>query len=136
MAKRSLASIVKEIASKKAKAEKVEAIKNLRIPALDTVFAYAYTPTVKWLLPEGTPPYKPLEGLDHEGRFYTDLKKLYLFVEGGNDELHKIRREHLFIQMLESIDKEDAELLIQMKDRKIKGISADVIKTAIPEVPW
>jgi hypothetical protein len=136
MAKRSLASIVKEIAEKKTKKEKVAAIQALRIPALDTVFAYTYTPTVEWLLPDGAPPYKPFEGHDQEGRFYTEIRKLYLFVKGGNDELTKVRREHLFIQMLEAIDKDDAKLLIQMKDRKLQGITKEVIKDAIPECPW
>ncbi len=59
---------------------------------------------------------------------------MYLFLEGGNDNLTPLRREQLFISLLESIDKEDAKLMLAAKDKKIpyKGITTKLVNTAFP----
>ena len=59
---------------------------------LRTVFRLAYDPIVKWALPEGTPPYKPCE-FDNEGALYGELRRMYLFMEGGNTNLTPLKRE-------------------------------------------
>jgi hypothetical protein len=45
-----------------------------------------------------------------------------------------MRREQLFVSILESVDPSDAELIIQMKDREIKGVSKNVVQKAFPEL--
>jgi hypothetical protein len=45
-----------------------------------------------------------------------------------------IKRENLFIQILSSIQPEDAELVLQMKNREIKGVSKNVVAKAFPEL--
>ena len=45
-----------------------------------------------------------------------------------------IKRENLFIQILSSIQPEDAELLLQVKNREIKGVSKSVVVKAFPEL--
>jgi hypothetical protein len=59
---------------------------------------------------------------------------MYLFLEGGNDNLTPLRREQLFISFIESIDKEDAKLMLAAKDKKIpyKGINVKLVNTAFP----
>ncbi|NDB83826.1 MAG: hypothetical protein EB127_14045, partial [Alphaproteobacteria bacterium] len=56
------------------------------------------------------------------------------FLEGGNNDLTKLKREQLFIGLLESLDKEDAKLLCAVKDKKLpyKGITQQVVKDAFP----
>ena len=65
---------------------------------------------------------------------YQEARRLYLFLEGGNDNLTALRREQLFISFIESIDKEDAKLMLAAKDKKIpyKGITAKLVNTAFP----
>ena len=46
----------------------------------------------------------------------------------------QMRREQLFVQILESIEPSDAELMLQMKDREIKGVSKSVVAKAFPEL--
>lgn len=87
--------------------------------ALRTIIQYCYHPQVKWLLPKGEPPYKPSEHVESQGMLYGEARKLYLFVEGGNDALTKTKREQLYIQMLESLDKNDAKILASIKDKKL-----------------
>ena len=63
------------------------------------------------------------------------MRKLYLFVEGGNPNLKQVRREYLFVELLESIDPSEAELLLQVKDKKIKcrGLTYNLVKETVQQ---
>jgi hypothetical protein len=102
--------------------------------ALRIVLKYALDKRVKWLLPKGPAPYKPCPYLDQEGQLYSEARRLYLFVEGGNPNLTDLRREMMFIQILESVHPKDAELLNKIKDKKlpVKGITTKVVNLAFP----
>ena len=128
---------MKEVSELSSNKEKAQALSTNRyVDAFKIIFKYIYDPQIKWLLPEGDPPYKPCEFLDIEGRFLAELRKIYLFVEGGNPNLTNLRRETLFIQMLESIDPNDAKLLLAMKDKKsaFSGINKTIVRQAFPEL--
>ena len=45
-----------------------------------------------------------------------------------------VKREGLFINILESVMPQDAELLLQVKNREIKGVSKNVVAKAFPEL--
>ena len=64
------------------------------------------------------------------------MRKLYLFVEGGNPNLKPNRREYLFIELLESIHPKEAELLLQVKDKKLKcnGLTYNLVKETFPKL--
>ena len=127
-------SVISELKTTK---EKVEAIvTHPRAAAFKAIFGLAYDQNIKWLLPEGEPPFRPTDVLDAEGRLLSELRRLYLFVEGGNPDLTKTRREFLFIQLLESVHPQDAKLLIAMKDRKLpfKGLTKKVAQQAFPDL--
>jgi hypothetical protein len=59
-----------------------------------------------------------------------------LFVEGGNPNLKPARREYLFIELLESVHPLEADLLCQIKDKKIKcnGLTYNLVKETFPEL--
>jgi hypothetical protein len=86
---------------------------------LRLVFKYALDTGIEWLLPEGDPPYKINEEVDAHGNLFSNIRKLYLFVKGGNDNLTKLKREMLFIQLLETVHPDDAKLLLCIKDKKL-----------------
>jgi|TARA_R110002126_G_scaffold107868_1_gene243600 hypothetical protein len=95
------------------------------------VLAFAYDPRVVWELPDTDPPFTPLETGEAQGMLYTEARKLYLFVRGGSgSQIPKHKREHLFIQLLESIDPEDAKLVLAAKNKKIpyRGITQKLIE--------
>jgi hypothetical protein len=102
--------------------------------ALRAILTGALSPYVTWLLPEGKPPYKPSDLVDQQHRLFTEVRKLYLFIKGGNSNLKQLRRETLFVEMLECLDPEDAKLLLAVKDKKIPypGINLDLINLAFP----
>lgn len=132
--RKSLSSILKTCSEGKTANDKAALLQQHASDPLLIILRYAFDPNIKFLLPEGAPPYKPCEFLDQESRLYAELRRLYLFVEGGNPSLTKVKREFLFIQLLESIDKQDAELLCAVKDKKLpyKGMTAAVVKKAFP----
>jgi hypothetical protein len=130
-----LAQIIADVESQKTKAKQVELLKKHSCKEIKTVIGYAMDPGVKWLLPETDPPFKPLDqSTDQEGRFYTETDKLLYFIaspEGLN--VKQIRREQLFIQVLESIDPRDAQLLLRMKNKQLK-IKLEAVKEAFPNL--
>lgn len=107
--------------------------KNSSLP-LHTVLQGAFDPRIKWLLPEGEPPYKPNDLVDQQHVFFSECRKMYLFVEGGNNDLKQLRRETLFVELLERVDPKDAKLLLAIKDKHMPypGVTEDVIKEAFP----
>lgn len=134
MKRRSIYELLEEVSKCKKTEEKIQKLRQVDNAALRVILKYAFDPAIKFALPTGAPPYKPCEFLDQEARLYTEARRLYLFCEGGNPNLSKVKREMLFIQLIESIDKNDAVLLNHVKDKKLpfKGITAKIINEAFP----
>jgi len=81
-------------------------------------------------------PYKPSKRENIEGALWTEVRKLYLFVQGGNPNLAQARREQLFLELCESIDPRDAKLLEAVKDKKLPypSITVQLFQAAYPDV--
>jgi hypothetical protein len=136
MKRQSMYEILEQVSKCKTPAEKVEVLRRNDNGALRTVLKYALDPQIKFALPKGDPPFKPCPYVDQEARLYTEVRRLYLFLEGGNPNLTNIKREMLYIQLIESIDPKDAKLVNCMKDKKLpfKGITAKIINEAFPDL--
>lgn len=108
-------------------------LENDSVP-LRTVLKYCFDNRIKFLLPRGAAPYKPSDFHDAQGMLYTEARKLYLFVEGGNPNLTQLKREMLFINFLESLDPKDAELVVSIKDKKLpfKNINKTFVEKVYP----
>lgn len=138
--KKTFHEIFTEVEKKRTKKEKIEVLKANSSAAMKAILGYTYDPNVKWLLPDGVPPYKPIaEGIEADGRLYSETKKLYLFVDGPSDtqrNLKQARREQLFIELLETIDPGDAKVLIGMKDGKLpyRGMTRKLVADAFPNI--
>ena len=132
--KHSLSEILTKADQEKAQADKIAVLQSMDSPALRRILQLTFAPEARWLLPKGAPPYKPLDLPDAEGRLYSEIRRLYLFLEGGNPNLKDWRREFLFVQLLESIDANDADLLVHMKDGKLpqKTITRKIVDQAFP----
>ena len=131
-----------ELASKqRAKAKKVEILQQYENDALKTIFIWNFDETVISVLPAGDVPFNKNEvpvGTDHTS-LRREYKHLYNFVKGGNDGLSGLRRETMFIQMLEGLHPEEAEILCLCKDKRLADkykITYDVVKQAFPDIQW
>ena len=137
MALPTISKILKDASEIKGRQDRIQFLKTHHPnQLLKLLLQYVYDPNIKFDLPPGAPPYKETEALDQSGRLYQEMRRLYLFLEGGNPNLHAIRRETLFIQLLESIDPEDAKLMCAIKDKKMpyKGITEKLVREAFPQL--
>ena len=128
--KKGIGEIIKEVKDAKSVGEKIRILQREDNRELRGILELTYDNRLNWALPEGNPPYKPLDkSFDNQGMLYSEMRRMYIFLEGKSN-VNQARREQLFIEILEQLDPDDAALLIEAKDRKIKGVSKNVIKQA------
>lgn len=132
----SLAEIVAAACEMKTKEEKVAFLQQHKSKPLCNILKVMYDKTMKLNIPNTAPPYQPSELNESHGMLFREARKLPYFIEGfDGDNIHPIRREKLFIQMLETVDKEDADLLIKMiKQKPLKGLPLATVKEAFPNL--
>ena len=133
--------ILELVNKQRSKAKKVEILQEYVNPALKSLFIWNFDDTVISVVPEGDVPYKENEvpvGTDHTS-LRREYKHLYNFVRGGNDSISSLRRETMFIQMLEGLHPAEAEILCLVKDKRLQTkykISYDIVKDAYPDINW
>lgn len=103
--------------------------------ALGIIFRHAFIEEQKFKLPETDPPYK--EDQAHETmaatNLYTELRRLYIFTR---EDLTKIRRESLFIQLLEGVAKDEAKLLLAIKNQELTKLYKKITKKVVTEAGY
>ena len=68
-----------------------------------------------------------------------EYTKFYNFLKGGNDKLSSLRRETMFINILEGLHPLEAEILILVKDKKLTDkykITKEIAGAAYPQITW
>ena len=129
------------VSAQRSKAKKVEILQEYRDPSLVSILIWNFDDTVVSIIPEGEVPYNPNEvpvGTDHTS-LRREYRNLYHFVQGGNTSLSTIRRETMFIQMLEGLHPREAEILCLIKDKKLTTkykLTYEVVKEAYPDIEW
>ena len=101
--------------------------------ALKILFKHAFEKEHKFVLPEGDPPYTedaaPI-GMS-PANFTQEMRRLYIFCRA---DLQPIKREALFIGLLESIHPSEAKIVLAVKDQKLNKlypkITAKLVATA------
>lgn len=131
-----LSEILTKVNNAKDKPKKIEVLKSNDSVPLRQIIKGAFDPKIEWDLPVGTPPYKENEapaGTEHTTLF-TEARRLWHFVEGADQKLSKTKKEMMFIQLLEGLHKDDAALMVAVKDKalnkKYKGLTDAVVKEA------
>ncbi len=68
-----------------------------------------------------------------------EYKNFYHFLKGGNDALNNIRRETMFINILEGLHPLEAEIIILVKDKDLETkykLTKDIVSAAYPDINW
>lgn len=132
----SLSEIVTKTTELKTKEEKIAWLRKHDGVPLKTILKYMYDPQVEFLIPSTPPPWKKNGYVGVEGMLYKEVRRLRIFIKGGGyDQLDKVKREQLFISLLEDVDDKDAELLCKMIAQKpLKGLSRAVVAEAFPDL--
>lgn len=133
-----ISEILQQVQNASSKEERIALIKKYNCLALRDVLKGGLDDSITWILPSGTPPYRvddksPI-GL-HPSTLHRQSPRLRYFIAGGPGErLTPTKREKLFIEILESIDPKDAELLIAMKDKQLKKLYPCLTKPLVKAV--
>lgn len=150
-------------------AKKVEVLRKYEHPSLKAILIWNFDESIISVLPPGDVPYAALDeqssfsgtlsekiadavskmeelssnslGSQDQGRssIRKEYEKFYNFVKGGNDGLSSLRRETMFINMLQGLHPIEAEIICLCKDKKLQTkykISKEIIAEAYPDIQW
>ena len=136
-----ISEIFRKVSNAKTKKEKIDLLRKHNSNALRQLLIINFDESVVSMLPEGDVPYTPNDapvGTDHT-RLEQEYRGLYRFFKGGA-KLPGLKRESMFVQLLEGLSAEEAELLCLVKDGKMnnkyKRITKAVISEAFPSIEW
>jgi hypothetical protein len=139
MAKQLLISEVLELVSKTdSRKEKIKILRDHNTLALRDVLKGALDDSVEFILPEGQPPIDEEEKEKYDKvKLVSETKKFRYFVKGGpGEQVNRVRREKMFIDILYRIDNKEVPMLCAMKDKKIgelyKGLTKKLVQEAFP----
>lgn len=152
------------VSSQRTNEKKVEILKKYEHDSLKAIFIWNFDESVISLLPEGDVPFfgdntmkvttmsekiedaikqmnnSSIGAIDQK---YSTLRKeytlLYNFVKGGNDSLNGIRRENIFVNLLEGLHPLEAEIICLCKDKKLQTrykINKEIVSEAYPDIVW
>ena len=154
------------VVKQKSNAKKVEVLKKYEHNSIKAIFIWNYDDSVISLLPPGEVPYSSLQeeqstsgtlstrinqqsetmrynNTPNANKGHTTLRrewtKLYNFIKGGKDSLNGLRRETMFIQILQGLHPLDAEILCLVKDKKLYDkykITKEIVTEAYPDIVW
>ena len=161
--------ILQLASKQRAKAKKVEVLKKYEHPALKAVFIWNFDESLISALPEGEVPYASVGeqnsfsgtvtgnindavgmmnelgsnslGSQDQGRssIRKEYEKFYNFIRGGNDSLSSLRRETMFINVLQGLHPLEAEIVCLIKDKQLETkykITKEIVSQAYPDIKW
>ena len=136
-----LHEILTLVSKQRSKAKKIEVLKEYECDALKSVLIWNFDNTAISVMPEGEVPYKKNEaplGTDHTS-LRKEWRNLYHFVKGGNDSLSSLRRESMFIQLLEGLHPDEAEIICLVKDGNLESkykLKKEIVQEAYKDIKW
>ena len=131
-----ISEILDKVSKAKTKNEKVNILREYNHAGLRMVIKSSFDPNIVWDLPDGEVPFTRNEapaGTEHT-RLAHEARKLFHFIEGGNNQITQNKRESMFVQLLEGLHESEADVLVAAKDKKLhqvyKGLSKNVVMEA------
>ena len=141
--------ILEAVDSERVRTKKVDLIRtHCNNDGMKMLFIWNFDESVISMLPEGPVPYQPVDGdqqadpekgMPQRTTIRNGGRQFYRFVKGGDDQLNKIKRESMFINLLETLHQQEAEILILVKDKQLSskyGITKELVAEAFPEITW
>ena len=134
--KEGIAELLERVSKIKSRKEQVAILRKDHSIALEVVIDCCFNPSIKFLLPDGEPPYKALDkAMDAQAFLVSNIRRIGIFHSKGNyPDLNQLKRESQFVSFIEGCDPDDAKLLISVKDKKMpyKGITKKLFEEAWP----
>ena len=119
------------------KDERIALLKKYDHPALRDILRVAFDADIVSVLPKGAPPYEKddaPEGMSQTSLYRTHKQFKYFFKGPVANAAEPIRREGIFLNIIETMHPTESEVLIAAKDKKlkIKGLTKALIDEAFP----
>jgi len=136
-----LSEVLAKVSKQRTKAKKIQVLKENESLHLKAILIWNFDDTVVSVLPEGEVPYNKNEapaGTEHTYLAH-EWKVLYNFVKGGNDSLRAVKREQLFLQLLEGLHPDEADIICLVKDKNLTEkykLTQPVVEEAFPDIEW
>ena len=136
-----LTEILQKVSSAKTKAEKVDLLQEYNNNGLRAVLIINFDESLKFLLPEGEVPFTANDapaGTDHT-RLDHEYRGLYRYFKGGDSSIKSMKREQLFVQLLEGLYKDEAEMLVLACNKDLQSkyrVTKAVVSEAFPSIEW
>lgn len=122
----------------KSKEEKVGVLKKYESPILRAIMRINFDPSVQMALPEGEPPFKKVPDVpigEQQTKLESEYRRFYIWLDPKTN-LPKLRKESLFVEMLEGLHISEAMVIILAKDKKLqtkyKSLKEDIVREAYP----
>ena len=161
--------VLESASKQRTKAKKIEVLKTYAHDSIMAVLIWNFDESIVSLLPEGEVPYGNTRednsvtgslsdkindavgmmresgsaslGSQDQGKasIRGEYTKFYNFLKGGNNGLSGLRRETMFINILEGLHPLEAEILVLVKDKKLTDrykITKDIVSAAYPQITW
>ena len=140
--------LLEAVDSERVKSKKLDILRAHGEDSFKMTMIWNFDESVISMLPEGSVPYEPVEGdvqasvdkgLPQRTTIRNSARQFYRFVKGGDDQLNKIKRETIFINILQTLPQPEAEILILVKDKALNtkyNITKELVAEAYPEITW
>lgn len=147
-----ISEVLQRVSNAKTKDEKVQILKEYKSPALTKILLCNYAKSIQFVFPEGKTPYTPAQrpiGIEHQ-LLITEHRLLEKFITknvngkvyygcSGTDKprIQQIKKESLWIQLLEVLHEEESAVLDLVKDKKLTSkykITKQNVIDAFPEL--
>ena len=136
-----LTEILQKVSSAKTKKEKVDLLQEYNSQGLRSLLIINFDDSLEFLLPEGEVPFTPNDapaGTEHT-RLTQEYRGLYRFFKGGDASIKGMRREQLFVQLLEGLHADEANMLVAACNQDLQSkyrITKAVVAEAFPQIEW
>lgn len=147
-----ISEVLQRVSNAKTKDEKVAILVEYKSPALTKVLLCNFAPNIEFVFPEGKTPYTKRErpiGIDHQ-LLFTEQRMLDKFIRkvvngvtyygcSGTTKpnMNQLKKESLWMQILEGLHEDEAEVLDLIKDKKLTTrykITKQNVADAFPEL--
>ena len=161
--------VLQLVSKQRTNAKKVELLRKYDHPSLKAIFIWNFDESIVSVLPPGDVPYSAVNEMDSfkgtlsekiedavskmgelgsnslgsQDQGFSSIRKeydkFYNFVRGGNDSLSSLRRETMFINILQGLHPLEAEIVCLVKDKKLGTkykITKEIIAEAYPDIQW
>lgn len=121
--------------------ERIKILQDNNCLAIRDVLRAAFDDTIVFTLPKGLPEYR--DNLSNEGKAPTSLMRstrqfTYYVQRGEGDKMQPMKREMLFLRLLEGIHPKDAKIVCAMKEKRLQeeytALSKDLVKKVWPKL--